>query len=72
MGRIKDGVGWAKTIKKDVFFHNTVTMETSAIGWSMQFITYRIMYKLAVCSNGMTEAKPRLFRQNRPASEYIV
>ena len=30
------------------------------------------MYELAVCSDGMTEAKPRLFRQNRPASEYII
>ena len=31
----------------------------------------RIMYELAVCSDGMTEAQPRSFRQNRPASEYI-
>ena len=30
---------------------------------------YRIMYELAVCSDGMTEAQPRSFRQNRPASE---
>ena len=30
------------------------------------------LYELAVCSDGMTEAKPRLFRQNRPASEYII
>ena len=30
------------------------------------------MWKLAVCSDGMAEAKPRLFRQNRPASEYIT
>ena len=29
---------------------------------------FRIMYELAVCSDGMTEAKPRLFLQNRPAS----
>ena len=34
--------------------------------------TYRIMYELAVCSDGMTEAQPRSFRQNRPASEYII
>ena len=34
-------------------------------------VTYRIMYELAVCSDGMTEAQPRSFRQNRPASEYI-
>ena len=34
--------------------------------------TYRIMYELAVCSDGMTEAEPRSFRQNRPASEYII
>ena len=33
---------------------------------------YRIMYELAVCSDGMTEAQPRSFRQNRPASEYII
>ena len=31
-----------------------------------------IMYELAVCSDGMTEAQPRSFRQNRPASEYII
>ena len=31
--------------------------------------TYRIMYELAVCSDGMSGAKPRLFRQNRPARE---
>ena len=31
---------------------------------------YRIMYELAVCSDGMTEAQPRSFRQNRPASEW--
>ena len=31
-----------------------------------------IMYELAVCSDGMTEAQPRSFRQNRPASEYIT
>ena len=30
------------------------------------------MYELAVCSDGMTEAQPRSFRQNRPASEYII
>ena len=36
------------------------------------FIPYRIMYQLAVCSDGMTEAQPRSFRQNRPASEYII
>ena len=30
------------------------------------------MYELAVFSDGMTEAKPRFFRQNRPASEYII
>ena len=35
-------------------------------------LRYRIMYELAVCSDGMTEAKPRLFRQNRPASEYVL
>ena len=35
-------------------------------------ILYRIMYELAVCSDGMTEAQPRSFRQNRPASEYII
>ena len=35
-------------------------------------ITYRIMYELAVCSDGMTLAQPRSFRQNRPASEYII
>ena len=35
-------------------------------------LTYRIMYELAVCSDGMTEAQPRSFRQNRPASEYII
>ena len=34
--------------------------------------TCRIKYELAVCSEGMTEAKPRLFRQNRPASEYNI
>ena len=33
---------------------------------------YRIMYKLAVCSDGMTEAQPRSLRQNRSASEYII
>ena len=33
---------------------------------------YRIMYELAVCSDGMTEAQPRSFRQNRPASEDII
>ena len=35
---------------------------------------YRIMYELAVCSDGMTEAQPapRSFRQNRAASEYII
>ena len=33
---------------------------------------YRIMYELAVCSDGMTEAQPKSFRQNRPASEYII
>ena len=37
-----------------------------------EFRTYRIMYELAVCSDGMTEAQPRSFRQNRPASEYII
>ena len=36
------------------------------------WIMYRIMYELAVCSDGMTEAQPRSFRQNRPASEYII
>ena len=36
------------------------------------FFTYRIMYELAVCSDGMTEAQPRSFRQNRPANEYII
>ena len=36
------------------------------------FMVYRIMYELAVCSDGMTEAQPRSFRQNRPASEYII
>ena len=36
------------------------------------FFTYWIMYELAVCSDGMTEAQPRSFRQNRPASEYII
>ena len=35
-------------------------------------IMYRIMYELAVCSDGMTEAQPRSFHQNRPASEYII
>ena len=35
-------------------------------------IMYRIMYELADCSDGMTEAQPRSFRQNRPASEYII
>ena len=30
------------------------------------------MYGLAVCSDEMTEAKPRFIRQNRPASEYII
>ena len=30
------------------------------------------MYELAVCSDGMTETQPRSFRQNRPASEYII
>ena len=30
------------------------------------------MYNLAVCSGGMIEKKPRLFRQSRPASEYII
>ena len=35
-------------------------------------VMYRIMYELAVCSDGMTEAQPRSFRQNRPASEYII
>ena len=33
---------------------------------------YRIMYEPAVCSDGMTEAKSRLFRQNRQASEDII
>ena len=35
-------------------------------------VMYRIMYELAVCSDGMTEAQPRSFRQNKPASEYII
>ena len=31
---------------------------------------YRIMYELAVCSDGLTSAQPRSFHQNRPASDY--
>ena len=38
----------------------------------MKKTMYRIMYELAVCSDGMTEAQPRSFRQNRPASECII
>ena len=30
-------------------------------------LTSLLMYELAVCSDGMTEAQPRSFRQNRPA-----
>ena len=30
------------------------------------------MFELTVCSDGMTEVKPRSSRQNRPASEYII
>ena len=29
------------------------------------------MYELAVCSDGMTEAKPRSFHQNKQASQYM-
>ena len=32
---------------------------------------YRIMYELAVCSDGMTEAQPRSFRQNRPPASTL-
>ena len=32
------------------------------------FSINRIMYELAVCSDGMIEAQPRSFRQNRAAS----
>ena len=33
------------------------------------YVMYRIMYELAVCSDGMTEAQSKSVRQNRPASE---
>ena len=31
----------------------------------------RIMYELEVCSDGTTEAQPRLFRQNRPTASTL-
>ena len=49
----------------------TSPQERSSLGQCLSRM-YRILYTLAVCSDGMTEAKPRLFRQNRPASEYII
>ena len=38
---------------------------TAGIGMS------RIMYELEVCSDGTTEAQPRLFRQNRPTASTL-
>ena len=34
--------------------------------------SYNAALRGQVCSDGMAEAQPRSFRQNRPASEYII
>ena len=50
----------------------TVNMSMHVMAKRVVFGLYRMMYELVVCSDGMTEAQPRSFRQNRPASEYII
>ena len=40
-------------------------------GWTL-LVLYGIMYELAICSDGKTEAQPRSFRQKRPAIEHIT
>ena len=61
------------TVRK--FLHLPKYGQVGATVWmslTLGSTKYRIMYELAVYSDGMTEAQPRSFRRNRPASEYII